>query len=297
MQLNSSNTLKIDTLSDLKSIAIQELTNAGLTITDTSDTRKVFLRYLGYRHRLIVQRPRTIYKPSNFICPLGYEEGLALVEQKIQNGEDLTIHQSRKILNVNYKDPLLNDWGIQHLHLGTEMADNKPLIKGTSEILFVYFKEDKAYFICVAGHCKWSDQDMIRTLHDNFPEAIESWRMDDMSLVHVPTNDDIDMMRKAGIVSGLEVYPGVTYLSPGGGYATDGTNIWVTMAANRYHHFTSRLDKYYVEKEEQIRVDLEAKGYVLPDIVTLKLMKERNEFVVIEESLKIELYRINEKDI
>ena len=293
MKTRESETIEIDLVHDFAVIAADMLEQYGFDRPVIDDARKVLLSFLGFQHRLIQQKPRKIYKPQNFTCPEEYREGLELLEQKITDGEDLTPHQSRQILKYEKKDPLLNDWGIQHLHLGTEMEPGRPLIQGTPEVLFVLFKNDAAYFIKIAGHGQWSDQDMIRILHDNFPESIESWRASGvLGLAHVPTNEDVNTLRKAGVNSGLEIYPGVVYFSPGGGYATDGTNIWVSMKVNDYARFSIRTANEIVDKEGAIRESLRAHTSDVPEILKIKLVLNDNNFVILETNTNVALLSI-----
>ena len=65
-------------------------------------------------------------------------------------------HLSRKIVDLDYDDDLLNDWDIYHLHLGTNLHIDG-FVKRTGPMLFVRFNEQNAYFKNVMGHGSWTN--------------------------------------------------------------------------------------------------------------------------------------------
>lgn len=285
-------TIEINLFRDFAEVYADFLELRGFDRPDLSNPNEVLIKGLSFEHRLIPMTPRTIHKPAGFVCPPQYLDALAFLETKIVNGDDLVPHQSRKIINSYYKDRLLSDWGIQHLHLGTEMESSRPLIQGTSEVLFVYFKGVDAYFITIAAHDTWTDQDMIRILHDNFPSAIESWRIKGIiGLTHVPSDSEVKAMRKAGINSGLEIYPGIVYMGTGGGIASDGSSIVVSMGVINYVHISRNMERTIKESETSIRDRIRRSGQSVPEILKFKLMRNNNEYVITETNTNIEFYK------
>lgn len=249
--------VEMNFIEDFAIIAADKLVEFGFEPGSSADPEKVLHQYLSYLHRLIPAIPRTIHKPEGFHCPEKYAQGLRILEEKIRMGENLQPYQSRKITSIDYKDMMLNDWGIHHLHLGVDMEISRPFIKGTKDVLFALFNKGNAYFLTIAGHSSWSEIEMIKIIHDNFPHVIESWRLKDViGLSSVPDNETIRKYRGAQINSPIEIYPGVVYIGPGGGYAADGTNIKVVMKLNDFFHFSSRIEKNISKDEDAIRAKM-----------------------------------------
>lgn len=46
-------------------------------------------------------------------------------------------------------------------------------VNRTGPVLFARFDEQNAYLINVWSHGNWTNQDMIRIIHNNWPESIE----------------------------------------------------------------------------------------------------------------------------
>ena len=145
---------------------------------------------------LIDRRPQNVLKSREFSCPSEFEDGLSGIETKIREEGDLTPHLSRNFIAILEKgiqyhlsknagnarksklDRLYIHWGIHHLHLGRHLEPDG-FMERTGPLLFCRFDNENAYFINVFPHSStsWTDQDMIRILHDNWPESIEIYRL------------------------------------------------------------------------------------------------------------------------
>ncbi|WP_277679760.1 hypothetical protein [Gracilibacillus dipsosauri] len=140
-------------------------------------SQDVCFQYFNLQRRLIPSKPRNVLFSQEFTCPKNLEPGLRLVKEKIEKGLDIKPHLSKLILDLNYHDDLLNDWEIHHLHLGTKMESNSDFIKRTGPVLFIRFDAQNAYFIDVMPHGSWAKQKMVTSLHNNWPNSIERFRM------------------------------------------------------------------------------------------------------------------------
>ena len=82
--------------------------------------------------------PRKIIKADEFTSPPPeLVDGFNILIDKIKEGIDITPHLSKKLTDLNYDDPLLNDWGIYHLHLGTEF-DKRGFVNRTGPPLYFF---------------------------------------------------------------------------------------------------------------------------------------------------------------
>lgn len=202
--------------------------------TPVEDPEEVSIQYFNFLRRLIPVRPRKVYIAKEFMCPSELQLGLDLIINNIEQGVDLGPYLSKKIADLDYDDDLLNDWGVHHLHLGTNLESNG-FVKRTGPVLFARFDEQNAYLINVWSHGNWTNQEMIRIIHNNWPGSIERYRLKDVTgLNYSVTDRDIKLARKAHSMLLIEPEPGVFYAPPGMGLTSAGTGIEVIRVSDYY---------------------------------------------------------------
>ena len=138
-------TVVIDLCADLVAFFRSELTRLGYAKVCDIDNRCSELPrvYFDVCKRLLTPEPRTVHKASNFSCPSQFRSAVAAIERIIENGENILPHLSKRILNLTYNDALLNDWGIQHLHLGSTIEFDG-FVARTGPLLYCKFEPDNA---------------------------------------------------------------------------------------------------------------------------------------------------------
>jgi len=221
--------------------------------------------YMNLRHRLIECRPRKIHLSNSFICPDEHACGFRILKNKILSGENLFPFLSRRIFRPHKHDGLLYDWGIHHLHLGTERDKKyRHLNQGTKEILYVFFKEDEAYFLCIDDHGRWADEAILKIIHDDFPELLEPFKMKG---IKGPESNwppaERGALRKSGITS-FVMFDDVVYMSPGLGVVTSGDSFkaLMNMDATFYlykranEHIKNNVEQYIDQLPEKQKVDM-----------------------------------------
>jgi hypothetical protein len=211
--------VEINFLADGSDFLRSQLQAIGYSASATESPEQVSLNYFNLLKRLIPSYPRQVLVSNKFSCPQELEMGLEIIKKKIRNGEDLRPHLSRKIENLDYNDALLNDWGIHHLHLGTSL-NASGFITGTGPLVFARFDNERAFLINVMEHDNWSRQELIRILHENWPDSISSFRLDRIrKLTYVPSDTDIKDLRQAKIQTFVQLEEGVVYAPLGGSYS------------------------------------------------------------------------------
>lgn len=273
---------RMNFVADVTAMFRDHLTALGYHLPPTLPDEAVRIRYFNLSHRLIPARPRAIHHAVGFTCPPAVQAGLHLLEGKITRGDDLRPHLSRGLLNIDYSDALLNDWGIYHFHLGTTL-DADGFITRTGPLLFARIEANDAYFIDVRAHGGWTSQDLLRAVHANWAPTIERFRLRGFEhLVYAPgkgppTDAQIKDLRRAGAFVTHELAPGQIYMSIGGGYATDGTSINVVWKNDAFVRHIRDLEKATADFEAQLRNDLRLQGGAqLPDPVEVVLKRRLN---------------------
>ena len=197
------------------------------------DKQSIYSRFKEHRcyqlenllHRVINPKPRNIHFPSTFECPDDYKKGLNILIHKMNNGEDLLPHMSRDITNAKKKDDMLNDWGIQHLHLGENVDPNKPyLIEGRNLVLYCYVDDLNVYALAVARHGLWAKDYIFEILASNFPKVIEKFKMIGIEPGDTFSSKDRSKLRKAG-ASIPSIFNNEVYVPPGGGAVCSGDSL------------------------------------------------------------------------
>lgn len=198
--------------------------------------------YLNLMKRLVKPTPRKILISKEFKYPRKFKKVLDKIKKEIENGEDITKYLSTKILDLNYHDSLLNDWDVHHLHLGDRPHNkNNKFVNRTGPLLFVRFTHDTAYFIKVYSHGSWAKQEIIKIIHNNWPDSIEQFRLKDVISTSTKiSDDDYKSIRKANISTLVEVDEGVVYFPIGMGYALSGHSVEAVRLSMRY---IRRLDE------------------------------------------------------
>lgn len=246
------------------------------------DDDSVILAYFRVLRRLVSNVPRAIFKARGFACPPEHVDALAQIESKIRKGDSITPYLSRQVLEISYNDALLNEWSIQHLHLGTSVSSDPKhrglLIESTKKLLFVYFDEQCAYFIKVLGHgSDFADQILIQTIHDNWPEILEPYRDPNVISVHPSdlTSTDRYRLRKANLnVGGVTVSDGTTYVMIGGVVATSGDNMFDLMRTDRFREWADGLKKDVIKRMPAIMTELKERGIEVIEPIVLRLCIE-----------------------
>lgn len=255
--------------------------------TEDKFKNELIYNYANLRRRLVEPKPRKILYSKHFERPSDYEEGLKLLENKIKKGESLIPHLSRQIFKTNEQDGMLFDFGIYHLHLGTTPDSKKPyLIQGRENILYCLFDNYNAYFLEIDKHGRWNDLDLLRIIKDNFPNKIETWRMEGVvGLAFNPTEAERLSLRKAGINTPIEL-DGKFYISPGGGINSAGTSACAVMEMDRCYdraEYIEKIIKNYFKDNSEIESKLKTNSLNLSlDSFTPFKLSDNKKGVIVE---------------
>lgn len=282
----------IDIQSDWTEFIKSTLIAEGYHITET-DPDKVAIQYFNLQKRLISKTPRIIHKATNFNCPPELTRGLSLLESKITSGQDLKPNLSRLVKKLNKRDQLLNDWGIYHLHLGENLQDDG-YMERSGPVLFARFDDSNAYFIDVMDHGSWTEQQMLKVIHDEWPQTISNYRIKDaVGLEQNFSNDDVGKLRNAQVNTFIEIESGIVYMGPGGGFVASGESMEVMMKVMDANRALKRIEKNVKENIETIvKQQLTDPNIITNEVFRFKLRVDDSNFFYLDEqnnsfSLKI----------
>jgi len=247
----------IDLCDDLNTVAYKNLLAMGYKDVSKDDALNLYYNYIK---RKVNRRPRKVYIAKEMKCPEGYEVALAEFISKVESGENLVPFQSQKILQVDYNDLLLNDWNIHHFHLTRRMRTDGFACRSNYQ-LFAYITDVSFYIIQIYPHDTvdlYSRQDMVRILHNNWPEAISRYRIKGAeSLLEEIDDHQYGQLRDSHISTFVEVEKGCIYGMLGGGYMSDGFSTEVLMAADKWRRIAQVFEEQIINNMNTTQLTLE----------------------------------------
>jgi hypothetical protein len=257
----SATDVKIDFHADFRQFVEQVLVNNAIEIDPAEPYGEAVYRYYSNaRRRLHVQRYRVV-EAKELTCPPDLAPGYAELKSELEQGLDVTARLSRRTSKATYEDPLLNDWGIIHFHLG--LRDAQGNVPGTNVVLFAFVRGDVVHCIGFFDHGSWSKIEVLEILQRNWPHAIEHARAKGVIGVdYEVTDEDRARLRAAGAAT-LNVVNGVVYGPVGGGYTTAKTSMIVHKQADRAVLSVDVYEKHVRENIVAIVRDFKAAGRIV----------------------------------
>ena len=213
---------------------------------------------------------------------------ITILDKGIQYNLSKNVKNKRK----NKLGLLFIHWGIHHLHLGRHM-ESDGFVERTGPLLFCRFDAENAYFINVLPHSStsWTDQDMIRILHDNWPRSMEMYQLKGViGLSETVTNESIHTLRSENINSLIKVRDGVVYGYFGGGIMSNGMPATSVLAHDRSVDELEDLEKFISEYTENIIAISRSLGSNPSDSIQFRLRIINGWFFAEEVNRRFNLY-------
>ena len=281
---------------DICGILPADLRSAGYNVPAGLSPDELLIAYFNTALRRIQPRPRVVERASELVCPPGFEQGLRVIQEKAERGEDLRPHQGKEIDDPFYRDGLLNDWGIHHLHLGTTIeADG--FVTRTGPVLFARVLLDQLFMIQIWTHGRgagqvWSRQEMIEIIHQNWPDSIARFRLNAVGLEQGHSDSELKQLRNAGIFTMIETKDHTVYMPPGGGIATDGTSIQVGLTCDRLKRHLRDLETYFRENIDAIAAQAAKEGRTMTPPYSFQLQLFGRSVFAVETTAKVALFAL-----
>ena len=186
---------------------------------------------------------------------------------------------------------MLNDFGIQHFHLGTEPHPTKPgFMARTESVLFALVRDGDFYSLGCHAHSAWSQTSLLDLTHATWPDVIASSSpntapggptnapgMKILGLRHNYTDDEVETLRKAGINALTQRPDGTIHAGPGGGVTTSGKSGKVAREVATIKDLCNRVER---ELKAMLALMLASGDFTPP--VTLRLeQRAANTFAVV----------------
>lgn len=216
---------------------------------DASNTKEEdVLNYLRVARRRIEPHPRKLHVAPELVCPPELQPGFDAVKAAASAGQPLRPYQSKRVAQASYEDGLLNAWDIHHFHLGASIEANGWASR-TGPLLYARITNTEFFCIKILDHGAWTQQDLIATIHRNWPASLDRFRMKNViRLERNLTDEQIKVLRNKNINASVQIEDGVVYMSPGMGSMMDGTSMWVAMGRMQLVSICKELERYITEQ-------------------------------------------------
>lgn len=261
--------IKINLWNDYIALLRSHLNSSGFVVSGEMSDEDVFISFFNWQKRKVQPVRRKIYKSRKFNCPAQFSNALTNIIDCITTGGDITPYLSKRIEWLNYSDPMLNDWGIHHLHLGDNI-DSTGFIERTGPLLFVKFTADSAYLVNIYAHNAWEKLDIVEIIHSNWPEIIAQYKVENViGLAFTPNDEDVKALRKCNMNTMLQLKDGTVYAPIGRGYMSNGTAMDVMQELTN----TRRILR---KAEDEVKKDVSQNQVQFADKNILKFHLELN---------------------
>lgn len=190
----------------------------GLKFDDARTLDENTMRYLNAHQRRIPRRkPRVVHESRELSVPSEYEQDYQRLKSVISAGKSLKPYLGRDIPHKgrpDRNDPLLNAWGIQHLHFRA---------KGTRHILLAKITDEDVFVIQTLPHAPDSfvDAELLEILHNNWPAEIAQGKLRGIAGEVVPSAKRLALRQNYANFT-TTMADGTVYLAPGGGLMASG---------------------------------------------------------------------------
>ncbi len=199
--MDSKKDIQVDFFHDWTQLLREELRRLGYNIDPSESDDGVCEKYFNVVWRLVRMQPRTVHVAREFKCPPKHQAAIDVICNKVISGADLNPYLSRYLPRADYNDLLLNDWDIYHFHLGLSFdRSDRLLLRGTKHLLFARVTDRDFYAIDVRDHRSFEQQDLLEIVHDNWPGAIQQYRIGAGTVeVSITEPSERKQLRRAGV--------------------------------------------------------------------------------------------------
>lgn len=247
--------LEIDFKKDWKNHIETELKSLGLPLKTSKSLDIDTVRYFNIKRRLLSQKIRNIHESQELYIPSKYSAGYCELKKCFSEGRDLTPYLSRRTTgrrkSADYRDLLLNEWGITHFHFSPA---------GTKDVIFAMVTNTDVFIIQVFPHghgdpYTWVNTELIEILHNNWPEIIVDCKTH-ISGEQLTKEQRKNIREKQRLNTIITVSDGTNYLPPGGGFVMCGDCIFDIKETDELMNKLTVLEDWVRTTESNIRAAL-----------------------------------------
>ena len=241
-------------------------------------------RYFRAKATMISQRPRSVHWSAELrarLSTLGerYRRPLAEIERRLAAGDDLAEFLSKRVLDSEKSDGMLNDFGLHHLHLGHKANPADEHVERSDRLLFAGVGADDVLFVDVRRHPQlgdaddfgWSDPELLDIIHRNWPNILRSHQLQGVSGDTLSDRERKELRRKN--VNVVTRVGDMAIAPPGGGTTASGANLKHVWKAMRLCRLAQHTQELIETNWAECRHDLRGAGLEVEDDAEFRLVR------------------------
>ncbi|MDD9990454.1 MAG: hypothetical protein OXP75_01515 [Rhodospirillales bacterium] len=283
--MSTGRVVNLDLYSDFISFIRSELTRLGYVSVYSQEDEDILRIYLDVCKRLVAPQPRTVHREKGFSCPARFLRSMAQIEQLVKNGDDITPYLSKRIKRLIYRDSMLNDWGIHHLHLG-DKTRHDGFIGRTGPLLYCRFEQQDAYFLDILPHGHWTTQTLVTTMHENWPSMLHRYQLHGVRGARI-SDLEIKELRRKNCNYCLEMADGTVYAPPGGGVVGSGSNVMSVWTEMQIRNLLQQEQDLVRTSIDEIAASALEEGVTLPNPANFDLHILNAQFYAVERDSRV----------
>ena len=249
----------------------------------TGPAAEILRAYANVRHRRVAVRRRAVHKVP-YVVPPHLIAGEQAFLTAVTAGADLRPYQSTRLEDQHFDDGMLNEFGIQHFHLGRGPHQTRPTFKERTEpVLVAIVRENDFYSLGCHPHGAWSQQSLLDLTHATWPRLLSTPIDAHMRVAFNPNDADVAALRKEGISAITQRPDGTTHVSLGGGLTMNRKSAKVAYEVSQ---IKSRCNQIERRLKSEISAMIASGELLTP--VTVRLVHRGNDAVAMVEGVAIE---------
>ncbi|MEP8091316.1 hypothetical protein ABMZ73_16405 [Morganella morganii] len=146
-------------------------------------------------------------------------------------------------------------------------------IERTGPLLFAFVTEQDFYAINIYKHNDWTENKILQTMHDNWPQLISAYKAPNITKIsETITPSQRTSLRKINGNSFFTAKDGTVYMPTGGGSVASGYNLSTTIKVMRTRRYINIISEILDSLSEEIRKALLKSGYLEGKNIDAKLI-------------------------
>jgi hypothetical protein len=258
------------------------------------EARDLLIVFHNWMKRHVKPQPRQIKKSKAFeqnpIVVQRTSDFVKIIDD-IEQGRDLKKYLSRDVIRnpvlvpgTNRRRPdldlMLNDWGIHHLHISTQV-EHDGFVRRDGPLLFAVFKPQAAYLIDVMDHASWTRDHVLEVLVSEWPEDGVIHEINEGIVRENPITESQRTVLRSNHCNAFFTFEEKMFI-PDGGMATSGYSIKAVREADRLLDRIEAFERDFIQNPERLKSDFERHGVLFPDMPEFEFAIRDDGYGIIE---------------
>ena len=164
----------IEQISEFISINSLEIEIQSKRYLETAKCEDLLRLYLYNKQKIPSGKKNVYYSKEIIKSPLykAFYKRISVICNTLKQGYSIAPYLTNRTNNLKFEDRLLNDWGINHLHLQPIGQRN---VATDGILLFAYFYADAVFLLNIGNHGNFTDRMLLKIIDNNWSDLLETF--------------------------------------------------------------------------------------------------------------------------